>query len=73
MDAHGITGTIINTTRLFEIICFVLAFIMFILFSQFKKIHNALEVSSQTTALTDSDPLGIADELRRLKTPGSSN
>lgn len=56
-----------------HVIAIILLVIMLVLFSQFKAIHNALEVSGQTTALADSDPLGIADELRKFKTPRSGH
>jgi hypothetical protein len=46
---------------------FVLSIVMFILFSQFKTIHHARELETETKNVADSDPLGIADDLRRLK------
>ena len=54
----------------FHIAAITVAIIMFVLFHQFKVIYHAREIAKQTDTLLDSDPLGIADELRRAKNSG---
>jgi hypothetical protein len=57
----------------FHLAALIVAIVMFVLFHQFRVIYRSREIANRTNALLDSDPLGIADELRKLKTSRPSS